>query len=113
MNMNNPAMSKRKTALITGASSGIGYELAGLFARDRYDLVLVASSKEKLEQLGDELGKKFGVSVKVIAKDLAAPSAPEELFAEVQQAAINVDVLVNNAGFATYGPFVETDLQDE
>ncbi len=102
-----------KTALITGASGGIGYELARLFARDRYDLVLVARSKEKLERLGDELGKKFGVSVKVIVKDLASPSAPEELLAEVRQASINVDVLVNNAGYATYGPFAKNDLRNE
>src|SRR3954462_12072943 len=112
--MNKPSQpSLKKTALITGASGGIGYELAKLFARDRYDLILVARSKEKLEQLAGELSKKYGTSARIILKDLASPSAPQEIFDEVQQASIKVDVLVNNAGYAIYGKFTETDLNDE
>ena len=102
-----------KTALITGASSGIGYEFAKLFARDRYNLVLIARSEEKLTEMADELSRNFGISVRNIVKDLSIPASPEEIFKELQQAAIQVDVLVNNAGFATYGFFFETNLTVE
>lgn len=102
-----------KTALVTGASSGIGYELAKLFARDRYNLVLVARSEQKLIQLADEFKENFGIAVKIIAKDLSKPEAPEEIFAELQQEATKVDILVNNAGFATFGFFGETALSTE
>ncbi len=106
-------MKQGKTALITGASSGIGLELARLFARDGYDLVLVARSQQQLMKLAEELQEKSSISVKVMAKDLSAASAPEEIYAELQQEAIEVDVLVNNAGFATYGMFAEIDLATE
>ncbi len=102
-----------KTALITGASSGIGYELAKLLARDRCNLVLVARNESKLQQIASELTEKFGVSVKVIAKDLAVPTSPEEIWQELQTAGITIDVLVNNAGYATYGLFAETELESE
>ncbi|MBU7586033.1 MAG: SDR family oxidoreductase [Nostoc sp. TH1S01] len=104
---------RKKTALITGASGGIGYEFVKLFAQDKYNLVLVARSEQKLYQMADELKSKFGIDVKVIAKDLANPSAPEEIFSELQQASIKVDILINNAGFASYGLFNETDLTAE
>jgi len=102
----------RQTALITGASGGIGLELARLFAAGGYDLVLVARSAGKLEELAGEL-RKYGGAVRVLAKDLARPESPEEVFRELEAAGIAVDVLVNNAGFATYGPFVELDLGRE
>src|SRR5689334_5123910 len=102
-----------KTALITGASSGIGYEFTRLFAKDGYDLVLVARSEKQLVQLAQELKERFGVSVRVIVKDLSNASAPEEVFNELQQEGITIDVLVNNAGFATYGMFTEIDLAAE
>jgi len=102
-----------KTALITGASSGIGLELARLFAQGGFDLVLVARSAPKLEDLARELREKHGVAATVLAKDLANPAAPGEIFDELQRAGIAIDVLVNNAGFATYGSFSETDLQRE
>ncbi|MGL5075792.1 MAG: SDR family NAD(P)-dependent oxidoreductase, partial [Waterburya sp.] len=101
------------TALITGASSGIGYELAKLFAGDRCNLVLVARSESKLKEIASELTEKFGISVKVIAKDLAVPTSPEEIRQELQTAGITIDVLVNNAGYATYGLFAETELESE
>src|SRR5438876_6042766 len=110
--MGNHSMTKSKTALITGASGGIGLELAKLFARDGYNLGLVARSEQKLNQLADELGKRHGISVKAIAKDLSAPSSPQEVYEEVQREGIQVDVLVNNAGFAMHGPFAEADLMD-
>jgi short-subunit dehydrogenase len=102
----------RQTALITGASGGIGLELARRFAAGGYDLVLVARSAGKLEELAGEL-RKHGGAVRVLAKDLARPESPEEVFQELEAAGIAVDVLVNNAGFATYGPFVEIDLGRE
>lgn len=102
-----------KTALITGASGGIGYEFAKLFARDGYNLVLVARSGNKLAEIADKLQAKAGIKVKVIAKDLAEPFAPDDIFAELQQEGTSVDVLVNNAGFTVFGPFVETNLHEE
>ena len=102
----------RQTALITGASGGIGLELARLFAAGGYDLVLVARSADKLEELAGEL-RKHGGAVRVLAKDLARPESPEEVFRALEAAGVAVDVLVHTAGFATYGPFVEIDLGRE
>src|SRR5271156_215247 len=92
------------TALITGASGGIGYELAKLLARDRHNLVLVARSADKLAQVASEL-QAHGVTVKIIALDLAEPSAPRLLFNQLQQEGISVDILVNNAGFGVCNQF--------
>jgi short-subunit dehydrogenase len=97
--------SKTQTALITGASGGIGYELARLFARDRYNLVLVARSSGKLDQVAAELHDQFGGAVKAIALDLVAAPAPKFLFDQLQREAVAVDVLVNNAGFGSLGEF--------
>jgi short-subunit dehydrogenase len=105
--------SLNKTALITGASSGIGYELALLFARDRFDCILVARSGDKLKELADKLEGEHHIKTLVLAKDLSRPSAVDETYEEVTAAAMNVDVLVNNAGFPVYGPFTETNLQTE
>ena len=102
-----------KTALITGASGGIGYEFAKLFARDRYNLILVARSEAKLLEIAQDFQNQFGIAVKVIAKDLAAAAAPQEIYEAVKAEGMQVQVLVNNAGFATYGLFHETDLAAE
>lgn len=96
-----------ETALITGASSGIGLELARLFAADNSNLVLVARREEKLRALADELKSEFGVDVFVLAKDLSQKSAPREIFDELQRQGIQVDVVVNNAGFGSRGKFAE------
>jgi uncharacterized protein len=101
----------RKTALITGASSGIGYELAGLFASSGHDLVLVARNEQRLSRLAEELQQRIGVAVTVLVKDLAAPRAAEEIVVELQNRSLHVDILVNNAGFGEYGPFHETSLE--
>jgi short-subunit dehydrogenase len=101
------------TALITGASSGIGYELAKLFARDSYNLVLVARSTDKLAQLAAELEKAYKIRATVVTADLALADGPEQVFAATQKAGIDVDVLVNNAGFGQFGFYVETDPQKE
>ena len=102
-----------KTALITGASSGIGLELARLFAGDGYRLVLVARNRGVLRALGDELQAKHGIEVRVSPKDLAHPASPTELYQELQEAGIVLDVLVNNAGFGGAGPFLKTDWNNE
>jgi short-subunit dehydrogenase len=103
----------KPSVLVTGASSGIGLELTKVFAREGYNLILVARSGDKLNALAAQLGTQFGTQTKVIAKDLSIASAPDEVFKEVQAAGIRVDVLVNNAGFATYGLFAERDVQSQ
>ena len=102
-----------RTALITGASSGIGLQLAHLFAKDGYRLVLVARSRGALRELGDELQSRYDVEVRVSPKDLAHPAAPAELHQELQEAGIVLDVLVNNAGFGGSGPFLQTEWYNE
>ncbi|MFI5178793.1 MAG: SDR family NAD(P)-dependent oxidoreductase [Vicinamibacterales bacterium] len=98
--------------LITGASSGIGEALAHEFARRRSDLVLVARSGDKLRTLADALTRAHGVKAHVVVADLAAPGSAARVVDHVR-AIGRVDVLVNNAGFATFGPFVDTDLPTE
>ncbi len=93
-----------QTVLITGASGGIGYELAKLFARDHHNLVLVARSADKLAQVSTELQAQ-GVTVKTIALDLAAAPAPKFLFDQLQSGGVSVDILINNAGYGAFGDF--------
>jgi len=95
-----------RTALITGASSGIGADLARLFARDGYDLVLVARREEKLR----ELAKDLGVTSTVIAADLSKPDAAQQIANALVEKSINIDVLVNNAGLGLAGPFIAKDF---
>ena len=102
---------QRKTALITGASAGIGRELARVFAAHGFDLVVVARSQDALDQLADELAQAHDATVTVIAMDLMVPTAPRELFDAVQERGIVIDVLVNNAGVAYFEPFAETSLE--
>jgi short-subunit dehydrogenase len=104
---------RKKTALITGASSGIGYELSKLFAQDNYNLVIISRNKEKLEKTASEFENKYNIYVEVIPKDLAKSSSPDELLTAVKSKNIGIDVLVNNAGFATHGKFLESSLQEE
>jgi uncharacterized protein len=98
---------KAWTALITGASSGIGYELAKLFAGDRYNLVLVARSGDKLNQVASHLREQFAVNVEAIALDLAEDESVKMLFEHLKAEKLEVDVLVNNAGFGVFGEFAE------
>jgi len=105
--------SKDKYALVTGASSGIGYELAKLFAQDGKNIVVVARSQDRLEKLKTEIENKSGTKVIVEVKDLSNPNAPQEIYSELEKKNINVDVLVNSAGFPMYGKFAETDLKEE
>jgi short-subunit dehydrogenase len=100
-----------QTVLVTGASSGIGLELARCFAADGCRLVLVARNKAGLQTLAQELRQAHGVEVTVLPADLASPETPARLFTELQQAGVTVDVLVNNAGFGAHGNFAALPLQ--
>ncbi len=99
------------TVLITGASGGIGYELARLFARDHHNLVLVARSGDKLNQLAAEL-QTHGITVKTVALDLAAPPAPRFLFDQLQREGLTIDILINNAGFGAFGEFSQMPQEE-
>ena len=112
MSTSNPFFAP-KTALITGASSGIGLELAHLFARDGYRLVLVARNRNNLRHLGDDLQSRYSITVRIEPKDLAHPSTPAELYQELQESGIVLDVLVNNAGFGGAGTFTGTKWSQE
>jgi hypothetical protein len=103
----------RTAAVVTGASAGLGLELARLFAKDGHDVVLVARRRERLDALARELEAAHGVAARVIAADLADPAAPPRIFEETRAAGAEVEFLVNNAGFGTNGPFAETDARRE
>src|ERR1022692_222691 len=102
----------RKTALITGASSGIGLELARIFAREGYNLVLVARNGDRLRQLASELEKAHGARSLILATDLTEPGAAAYVLDQTTRAGLQLDVLVNNAGFGQYGLFAENDLEE-
>jgi len=94
-----------KTALISGASGGIGYELAKCFANDGINLVLIARTREKLEQLASDLHQKHSIEARVFVADLSQSSAPVQIFEYTQKESIRVDYLVNNAGFGIRDAF--------
>ena len=102
-----------KTALITGASGGIGLELARIFSRNGFNLAIIATNEQRLNEVKQEIEKSAGVPVKVIAKDLSREEAPQEIYDELQSEGMRVDVLVNNAGYSIYGKFTETDNKNE
>lgn len=95
--------------LITGASAGLGAEFARQFAAQHHDLVLVARREQAMTALADELRSRHGVEVTVIAQDLSAPGAAAELYSRTTNLGIDIDVLVNNAGFGTHGEFAAAD----
>jgi len=99
-----------KTALITGASGGIGKELAYIHAEKGGDLIIVARSKDKLEDFKKVLEFNHKVEVKVIVKDLSLPNAAKEVYDEVKKENIQVDYLINNAGFGLVGEFYKLPL---
>jgi short-subunit dehydrogenase len=98
---------RAETVLITGASSGIGRELARLYASDGARLVLIARREDKLRQLADELAARYGAEAQVVPADLSRPSSPREIAATLEQRHIDVDVLVNDAGFGAHGPLAQ------
>jgi short-subunit dehydrogenase len=103
----------KNTALITGASNGIGLELAKVHASKGGDLVLVARNKTKLDELKAELESQFKVSVYTIGKDLSANNSAQEVYDETTKQNIQIDYLINNAGFGEFGMFAETEWNKE
>jgi short-subunit dehydrogenase len=103
-------MNGRSTALVTGASGGLGLELARVLAGEGHDLILVARREDKLEQLAAEL--RSTTTVTVLPTDLARDDAVPELTDELEARGLAVDVLVNNAGFTQFGPFAQLDEQE-
>lgn len=102
-----------KTVVVTGGSMGIGAAFARELARRGARLVLVARSEARLQALAEDLTKTHGVRVDVLAMDLAAPGAAQRVLAEVRARGLEVDVLINNAGFAAYGPFEAVPLETQ
>ncbi len=99
----------RTMAVVTGASSGIGREFADILAAHGHHIVIIARSHDTLADFAEELRERYGVVVEVLAIDLSKAEAPEEVFSELQQKNITVDILINNAGFGSYGMFADTD----
>src|SRR5450759_2454279 len=104
---------QRPTALVTGGSGGIGFEIAKVLARNGLDLVLVARKRDTLEAAAGQLEGKYGARVHVFAADLRRPDAPQEIFDFLHNENIPIEVLVNNAGFALCGVFACTKLVPE
>jgi uncharacterized protein len=101
-----------RSALVTGASVGIGRELAKLFAQDGYKLVVVARNASRLQQVAVDLEKQFGVSAKPFPLDLTSSAAPQFLFDQLQRENVAIDVLVNNAGYGKLGAFAEMPYEE-
>lgn len=99
------------TALITGASSGIGAAFARQLATRQTNLVLVARNEAKLQQLAQELQSQFQIQVEVLIQDLTVPGAATTVFEAVTQKNLTIDLLINNAGFGDYGPFAQSSRQ--
>lgn len=103
----------RKTALITGASSGIGYALAAEFAKDGYDLVLAARGVAKMQALAEELKQRYAVTITVISADLETLHGASKLHADIKARNITINALANNAGYGSFGQFKDLDLATE
>ncbi len=102
-----------KTVLITGGSSGIGYSLAELFAKDKYRIIIVARDTQTLKKSADELKKEYDVDVVTISKDLSLQKSAQEIHSELTRKKIEVDILINNAGFGTFGFFEKQILSSQ
>lgn len=104
---------KDQWALITGASYGIGEDFARVFARGGFNLILTARSLDKLTALARNLSGEYGIKTEVLAKDLSLPGASEEIYTEIGNRGLRVDVLVNNAGFGLHGEFRKQDRKEQ
>lgn len=111
--MNEKKPNTKDWALITGASSGIGRDLAHCFAADGWSLILTARRLPELESLAGELSQQYGSKTLCLSQDLSLPGAAEEIFQKIREKNLQVSALVNNAGFGSYGRFAETDLESE
>jgi len=107
------AINTQDTALITGASSGIGWELARCFAAGGHNVVLTARNEAKLRELAAELTARHDITATCITADLAQPNAPRQMYDQLRQDGITIGVLVNNAGFGNHGRLMQHDLQTE
>ena len=107
-------MSQERTVsyvLITGTTSGLGREFARLFAQNGYNIVAVARNEALLQQQKQELERQFGVEMVYIVKDLSAENSAREVYDEIKHKGINIDILINNAGFGLFGRYVDVDWQ--
>ena len=102
-----------KTALVTGASSGIGAEFARQLAAKKINLVLIARSEDKLQELALQLQSRHGIQTYAIAQDLTVPQAGSTIFEKIQHQGLRIDLLVNNAGFGDYGTFSDRPLEKQ
>jgi len=110
--MNSPTLENAETTvLVTGASEGIGYELAKCFARRGHPLVLVARNEDKLKRFAAEISSAHGVHVRYITQDLSAPDAAAKVRDKVAELGLAIDILINNAGVGTFGLFAEADIE--
>lgn len=103
----------KSIALVTGASNGIGLEFSRLLAKEGHDLVVIARSSDKLNELKAELEKKYSIKVFVMVKDLSEANAAEWVYAETKKLNLEISILINNAGFGDFGHFIETKVQKE
>ncbi len=101
------------TALVTGASAGLGVEFAKLLAQDGHNLVLTARSQDRLQRLADELRQQYGIRAQVFARDLSQPGAAPALVEALDQAGLAIDILINNAGFGLNGKYHENLAEQE
>lgn len=111
--MKNESAQSKGGALVTGATTGIGLELAKLLARDGHPLILVARNAKRLQEVSDALRRDYHVDVSIFARDLAEPGTAQELFSAVEKTGAEVEILINNAGFGVYGEFSKSPLEDE
>lgn len=102
-----------RTVLITGASTGIGYELATLFAQDKWNLVLLARQRPRLLEVSEQLGHTYGVQTQIVVADLSHPRMPEEVMMQFNETGTKIACLVNNAGFGAYGDFADLPLDEQ
>ena len=102
-----------KTALVTGASNGIGFEFAKILAMNKYDLILVARNKSKLDEIKDNFNQAYGVKVFVFSCDLCQAGACENVYEQVRRRNLDIDILINNAGIGDWGPFVDSNLEKQ
>jgi short-subunit dehydrogenase len=105
-------MKTKETALVSGASTGIGFELARVLAANGHPLVLVARDREKLAAAAERLQDEYRVPVSALGKDLSDPGAAEDLWSDLSKANLTIDILINNAGVGAYGEFQSMPLQE-
>jgi len=103
----------KETALITGASSGIGYEFSQILAAKGYDLIITARNTEKLDQLREKILEEYQVNVTVIPKDLSIVTSSKELYLEIKRQKLKITLLINNAGFGDYNEFSTSDIEKQ